>query len=759
MSVSGLVLKRFPAALTTVCLVISTFGILVMDISNAAVVGNERPWVLVVICCDLSLTNNTPLWVQVFIVMFTLFYLLITAVESALRLGLYDMPGLVPERGFEATQCSKPPCAGGVNGISSFLLYAIVFVIDFLLTRGFARGQRQQHAMVVQSVKTAERVSHALTNFDLAQAAASLESAEDGLPPGLLASLRQLIENLASYRPYLPDGLLYGDSVSATPRHQNDHVSSIPSPVAEPGFGEENPNVAVVFTDIQSSTELWEHYPVAMFDSLQLHNSRMRSLADARRGYEVKTIGDAFMLAFADVVCAFRFALDIQVALVHVDWPAELDQHELCRRCTNERGDVIWHGPRVRIGMHCGDVRIERNPITWRCDYFGPPVNTAARVESTLVHGGLTGVTQPVLEAVEEAGAVPPFMAIDWGLKELKGIRDRQRIHIVVPNVLAGREAVLDGSTTDSCSTSVTGSVCDFSLDPNRTPILQNLLLGLRSRPITCASERTRMPETPNGLSKELQELLVVIESAADMTQGAVNTVLSNTCVVSWNSTRLCQNHDQQCSYFLRRVHADDTHGRLHGGVASGNSLTGNLAAARKRHSTIIGSCVERSWMLAESALICDEAALLHGSVAEHCRCVTHWAHALQMGERLSSVFAFVPQCQQDDWKWGFTLEDVQCAALDMDADAAFLSAVVSGDWEALASSGNVALRTAAERGARGLVRVLVGVPDTTPEWLPKLGRGSAHSSGCHMSTEQIPLQAISPLVRPQVPPHSVGGS
>jgi adenylate cyclase len=51
-----------------------------------------------------------------------------------------------------------------------------------------------------------------------------------------------------------------------------------------------------VFTDVQSSTNLWGSDSVAMNQGLTLHDNIMRELLKRFRGYEVKTEGDAFMV-------------------------------------------------------------------------------------------------------------------------------------------------------------------------------------------------------------------------------------------------------------------------------------------------------------------------------------------------------------------------------------------------------------------------------------------------------------------------------
>eukprot|EP00667_Euglena_gracilis_P009581 EG_transcript_9739 len=53
---------------------------------------------------------------------------------------------------------------------------------------------------------------------------------------------------------------------------------------------------AVIFTDIQSSTGLWGRDPAEMSRCVQAHHELIRQLINEHRLYEVKTVGDSFMV-------------------------------------------------------------------------------------------------------------------------------------------------------------------------------------------------------------------------------------------------------------------------------------------------------------------------------------------------------------------------------------------------------------------------------------------------------------------------------
>lgn len=115
--------------------------------------------------------------------------------------------------------------------------------------------------------------------------------------------------------------------------------------------GATHTTLAIVFTDIVGSTALGNRIGEERMGALRReHFAAARRLIEARRGKEIKTIGDAFMIAFRTAVDALDFALEFQAA-------------------TRDRP------LRVRVGIHVGPASIEDE------DAFGPMVNFASRVQ------------------------------------------------------------------------------------------------------------------------------------------------------------------------------------------------------------------------------------------------------------------------------------------------------------------------------------------------------------------------------------------
>ena len=153
--------------------------------------------------------------------------------------------------------------------------------------------------------------------------------------------------------------------------------------------------VTFLFTDVEGSTRLWAADKVTMSASLLVHDAILRAAIEGNGGYVFTTAGDSFAAAFARASEAVRAASDSQRALA----------------------DAVWPGPvlRVRMGLHLGEAE-ERGG-----DYFGPVVNTAARVEAA-GHGGQVLVT----DSVRAAAGVSDVT--DLGVRSLRDVAEPLRL-------------------------------------------------------------------------------------------------------------------------------------------------------------------------------------------------------------------------------------------------------------------------------------------------------------------------------------------
>ena len=210
--------------------------------------------------------------------------------------------------------------------------------------------------------------------------------------------------------------------------------------------------VALVFTDVQGSTRLWDRSPTVMSAALAVHNEVVRAGITAQGGYEVKTEGDSFMLAFPDPLAAVRWCVETQEALLDAEWPAELLGDDETRVERGPDAMIRWRGLRVRMGVHLGDPDPHPDPLTGRMDYFGPVVNRASRVVGAAC-GGQILVSGAVWERIEPRMAeLDGAEGRDLGVHTLKGLAAPERLVEIRPASLRTREfpppATGDGNPT-----------------------------------------------------------------------------------------------------------------------------------------------------------------------------------------------------------------------------------------------------------------------------------------------------------------------
>eukprot|EP01060_Flectonema_neradi_P031171 TRINITY_DN465_c2_g1_i2.p1 TRINITY_DN465_c2_g1~~TRINITY_DN465_c2_g1_i2.p1 ORF type:complete len:733 (+),score=133.88 TRINITY_DN465_c2_g1_i2:1100-3298(+) len=193
-------------------------------------------------------------------------------------------------------------------------------------------------------------------------------------------------------------------------------------------------SIAFVFTDIQSSSTLWSVEPVAMSKALEIHHSVIRGLIEQFEGYEVKTIGDAFMVAFANPVHAVAFSCEMQLALANESWPEKITTQDAART------EPHYSGLRVRVGVHCGDAKVNETP-SGGYDYDGHTVNAAARVGDCGC-GGQVLITDAVYDLIEkQIDVLDHNVDVKYlGDYHLRGIADPMGILQVMPEPLNLRE-------------------------------------------------------------------------------------------------------------------------------------------------------------------------------------------------------------------------------------------------------------------------------------------------------------------------------
>jgi class 3 adenylate cyclase len=155
--------------------------------------------------------------------------------------------------------------------------------------------------------------------------------------------------------------------------------------------------VSILFSDIENSTVMTERLgDIRAQDVLREHNELVRKQVEAQKGFEVKSMGDGFMVAFSSARRALLCAIGIQRAVA--DYSRQHPAMPI----------------RVRIGLHTGEAIAERG------DFFGKSVIMAARIASK-AHADEILVSAVFKAVTESAGDLQFDDGYDVELKGLSG--------------------------------------------------------------------------------------------------------------------------------------------------------------------------------------------------------------------------------------------------------------------------------------------------------------------------------------------------
>lgn len=131
-------------------------------------------------------------------------------------------------------------------------------------------------------------------------------------------------------------------------------------------LGGERRLAAIMFTDMVGFTALSHRDEALALRLLEEHRAIIRAAIARRKGREIKTMGDGFLVEFAASLEAVTSAVEIQSAIAELNAARPEDQRAS-----------------LRIGIHLGDVIHVGN------DVAGDAVNIASRIEPLAAPGGV----------------------------------------------------------------------------------------------------------------------------------------------------------------------------------------------------------------------------------------------------------------------------------------------------------------------------------------------------------------------------------
>lgn len=245
-----------------------------------------------------------------------------------------------------------------------------------------------------------------------------------------------------------------------------------------------------LFTDIESSTRLWEEHPTTMPDALARHDRALGAAITGNGGRIVKTTGDGMIAVFDDTADAVQAALAGQTALNAESWAAT--------------------GPlRARMAIHVGDTESRDD------DYFGPTMNRASRIMGA-GHGGQVLVSKAAADAL--AGRLPPDVTLaDLGKHRLKDLTLPEHLYQVLEGEDASGFPAL--RTLDSRPHNLPMQATEFLGREEERASIRAMLAAPGTRLLTLAG--------PGGIGKTRLSLQVAAEQLENYRDGVFFVDLS----------------------------------------------------------------------------------------------------------------------------------------------------------------------------------------------------------------------------------------
>jgi class 3 adenylate cyclase len=160
-------------------------------------------------------------------------------------------------------------------------------------------------------------------------------------------------------------------------------------------------DVALLFTDLKGSTELYDRIgDLNAYSQVQRHFECLMDVTIRHRGAVIKTIGDAVMAAFLKSADAVEAALEMRKVIEQFNE-------------TRANRDFI-----LKIGVHRGaSIAVTLND---RLDYFGQTVNIASRIQH-LAEGDEICLTEDVFSSTGVTSLLSPY-TVKRDRARLKGV-------------------------------------------------------------------------------------------------------------------------------------------------------------------------------------------------------------------------------------------------------------------------------------------------------------------------------------------------
>ena len=318
-------------------------------------------WAPLVLIVDLLLVMQVPTRYTGGLVCTTFVWLTLMCVEEYFRFGLLDLPGLVPQEGefgrreafHEITKCKSLPCPR--NTTTGTISALLVFTLDFIATRGFARDILKEQATMQRTISTVQEIASLLAGYDVEGVAEMLKVHEAALPEGMRDALQSIEENLRKYKAYLPQTCLPFDKEDVNKVNEDTYACDSDTTVsrhssramlalmcAQP-LGLSSTKATLLTLNIKDTLQLLEEDSARFSDLFTTLLLKTLQATDLRRGMVDVFVGDRIHCSFnTSKTCASHATSALHAATVLLCGDDEIAPHVNMGVATGKvlRGDM-----------------------------------------------------------------------------------------------------------------------------------------------------------------------------------------------------------------------------------------------------------------------------------------------------------------------------------------------------------------------------------------------------------------------------------
>lgn len=164
---------------------------------------------------------------------------------------------------------------------------------------------------------------------------------------------------------------------------------------------------------------------------------------DSTGGYLCQDRTGLLFVSFMTPSAALSWAITVNLSLLQCQWPDEVLRHKHAGTVHDDKGNLLYKGPAPRISILSGRVhQVAPHKATGRAEYFGPVVNTCARMFAVCQPGQVLASAETMNKVKSYDKSLPGRLHLEqYSLAKisLKGVGEPVTIVDIVPQSLHGR--------------------------------------------------------------------------------------------------------------------------------------------------------------------------------------------------------------------------------------------------------------------------------------------------------------------------------